>query len=1005
MSRGGSRTVPAGDLTHLRAAIFDLDGVITDTAEYHYLGWKRLADEEGWPFDREANEQLRGVSRMDSLDLLLDGREATEEQKQAWAERKNAYYVESLEQVTPDDLLPGALETVLACKEEGLAVAIGSSSKNARLVLDRLEVTELFDAISDGHSVDRAKPAPDLFLDAAERLGVEPSRCVVFEDAESGVDAALAAGMVAVGIGPAERVGHATVRFDTVADVDLEPLLHPDGPRDQHLQNNLIIQSGWEVRERVLEPEQIITTGSNYLIGNGYLGYRGTFPEWTADEYVGCIVSDTYDCADGTWKELCNAPNALYGRWSVDGEPVEMHPRALEGVAGYERELNVRYGVHRRSWSRRGPGTNLLHLFDERFASYDDLHVIPQRQVVRAEEPVELTLVTGIDGQVWNLNGDHFASCEPSDDGDELLMEAVTVEEGVELVVAQALTIDGPEPVATRSWTEYRRALRELTFELDAGEELVVETTMAVRSSNDGPDPRAEVLERARAVAAKGYLRAKAEHTVHWDRRWRGLDIRIDGDLAAQTVLRYNLYQATIATPTHTDHLPIGARGLSCQAYQGGAFWDQEIFNLPMWLYTEPEQARSILAYRHRTLDGARRKAQNLGYEGAFYAWVSGLTGDELCPSYFFEDVISGRPIRNHFNDWQIHVSPDIAHAIWQYERATGDWDFIEQHGAEMLFEIARFCVSRVHLNPVKGHYEVIRVLGPDEYHENVDNNAFTNYQIHTALDRAITVYERLAAQSPERLSELVADLDLDDEEITRWRDVRERIYLPAADPDTGLVAQFDGYFDLEDTTPEALRERLIDPGEYWGWPNGVAVETQVLKQADVLQLLLMHWDRFTREDIAANYDYYEPRTQHGSSLSPSTYSIVANRIGRHREAHRMFMVSCGTDLFTRESKVSGGTFIGGIRTAACGAAWQIVTRGFAGLRVKQDSLELDPATPEHWHRLAFGLQWHDRWLDVDVRGDEVRLRASEDNPGDVPLAVWGHTLRLAPGAQETLTR
>ena len=183
----------------LRAVIFDLDGVITDTAEYHYLGWKRLADEQGWPFDREKNERLRGVSRMESLDLILDGRRLPEAEKVELATRKNRYYVESLEQVTPDDLLPGARELLTACKEAGLKIAIASSSRNARTVLDRLEIAPVFDAISDGNSVERAKPAPDLFLHAADQLGVPPAACAVIEDAESGVEAALAAGMLAIG--------------------------------------------------------------------------------------------------------------------------------------------------------------------------------------------------------------------------------------------------------------------------------------------------------------------------------------------------------------------------------------------------------------------------------------------------------------------------------------------------------------------------------------------------------------------------------------------------------------------------------------------------------------------------------------------------------------------------------------------------------------------------------------------------------------------------------------
>jgi beta-phosphoglucomutase len=208
-----------------RAVIFDLDGVITDTAEFHYLGWQRLADEEGIPFDREANEALRGVSRRESLEIMLGDREVPEDELLAMMERKNGYYVDSLGHMGPDDALPGAVELVEEARDRGLAVAIGSSSKNARLVLDKLGLTDRFDAIADGDSVDRAKPAPDLFLAAAELLGVEPAACIVVEDAESGVDAALAAGMVAVGVGPEDRVGHAHHRFDTTADIDLGVVL------------------------------------------------------------------------------------------------------------------------------------------------------------------------------------------------------------------------------------------------------------------------------------------------------------------------------------------------------------------------------------------------------------------------------------------------------------------------------------------------------------------------------------------------------------------------------------------------------------------------------------------------------------------------------------------------------------------------------------------------------------------------------------------------------------
>ena len=208
-----------------RAVIFDLDGVITDTAEFHYLGWQRLADEEGLTFDRATNEALRGLSRRESLLALLGGTSVSEAELERMMEAKNSYYVASLETMSPQDTLPGAVDVVVDARRRGLKLAIGSSSKNARMVLDKLELTDMFDAIADGHTVEDAKPAPDLFLAAAQLLDVAPQECVVIEDAASGVDAALAAGMTAIGIGPTERVGHAHHRFDTVADVDLEEVL------------------------------------------------------------------------------------------------------------------------------------------------------------------------------------------------------------------------------------------------------------------------------------------------------------------------------------------------------------------------------------------------------------------------------------------------------------------------------------------------------------------------------------------------------------------------------------------------------------------------------------------------------------------------------------------------------------------------------------------------------------------------------------------------------------
>lgn len=212
-------------MTRIKGFIFDLDGVITDTAEYHYRGWKRLADEEGLPFTREENEHLRGVSRRDSLLLILKGRIYPEEQIQAMMTRKNDYYLEYIKEITPRDLLPGAKELLEELRAAGYKVALGSASKNARDVLQRLDILRLFEAIADGYSVERQKPAPDLFLFAAQELGLKANACVVVEDAAAGIEAARAGGFRSVGLGPAERVGAADAVFANLNGVHLADLL------------------------------------------------------------------------------------------------------------------------------------------------------------------------------------------------------------------------------------------------------------------------------------------------------------------------------------------------------------------------------------------------------------------------------------------------------------------------------------------------------------------------------------------------------------------------------------------------------------------------------------------------------------------------------------------------------------------------------------------------------------------------------------------------------------
>ena len=766
------------------------------------------------------------------------------------------------------------------------------------------------------------------------------------------------------------------------------------------LKNNLQTKTGWEIIETSFNADQLSTTGSNFMIGNGYLGYRGTPAEWTAEQYVACIISDTYDAALEGWRELCNAPNGLFTALSLDGQALSL----FEGQThGYQRTLDMQHGRYQRSQTWESSSGGRIEIEVEKFASLANVHLLVMRYAFRPAQAALVQMTTGIDGKVWELNGEHFKNYQCFTQDGLIGVETTTREQNIQMDVVEGLKILGAEPQRTENVQTADSIFRRMSFALAAGQEVSLEKTVAIYTSNDGPAPRSQAAADVQDALKTNYETLKEVHQQRWAKIWQTADIKIAGHLEDQTITRFNLYQSIIATPRHAD-LPIGARGLSCQVYQGAAFWDQELFNLPMFLYTDPPIARSILKYRYDTLDGARQKARRLGYYGAFYAWTSGKTGEELFPDHFFTDVISGRKVRNHFNDWQIHISPDIVYAVWQYYLATGDWDFIVDYGAEIVFEVAQFLVSHVYFKKDKGRYEFIRLLGPDEYHENVDNDAFTNHMAQFALEKALTIDALIQRKAPEKREALLSRLGLDAKDIQNWQEIADLIYLPQPDAETRLVEQFDGYFKLEDARPEELRQRLVHPDEYWGWPNGVAVETQVLKQADVLQLFAV-LNKFPADVIRANFDYYEPRTEHGSSLSPSVHSQMAGKAGYQQMAYSYFKQGATIDLYNASKKVnSGGSFLGGIHTAACGGTWLMLVQGFAGFTLDEDGIiNLSPALPKHWEGLTFHLAVRGNGLEVCLTADSLRLSAEENNTAPLTVKAPGQVISLQPGETQML--
>jgi kojibiose phosphorylase len=429
--------------------------------------------------------------------------------------------------------------------------------------------------------------------------------------------------------------------------------------------------------------------------------------------------------------------------------------------------------------------------------------------------------------------------------------------------------------------------------------------------------------------------------------------------------VRYNLFQLLISASSHNDRVSVPAKTLSGFGYRGHIFWDTEIFILPFFTLTQPAIARSLLTYRYHTLEGARRKAAHSGYQGAMFAWESAATGDEVTPRSSMPTDPYAEAVRIWVRDREIHLSADIAYAVWQYWQVTGDDHWLRDYGAEIILDTARFWMSRLEWHPKQARYELCRVIGADEYHEQVSNNAFTNRMVQWHLETAVAVYEWLQQRFPDRSVELIPELQLTSENLLLWQTMIAKLYIPH-DAKTGLIEQFEGFFQLQD----------IDLSEYEPRDRSMQAvlgieatnQRQVLKQPDVLMLLyLMRGVQaapYNHDVLQKNWDYYAPRTDstYGSSLTSAIHAILAADLGAPAEAYQQFMQAAMVDLDDNRGNTADG-----IHGASAGGVWQAVVFGFGGIQLKDSGPVATPQLPPTWTRLKFKLNWRGTWHSFDL--------------------------------------
>ena len=697
----------------------------------------------------------------------------------------------------------------------------------------------------------------------------------------------------------------------------------------------------WRLEKMGYDPESAVDDGNRFLVANGYLGVRGTLGEADKEAFRAVNLAGVYDRNGEKWREPVNAPHGLFLRLWFNGERMTLPDRTPKS---HRLSMDYRHGIFCRE-TDFGP----VRLRSERMASLAHPHLITEQVRLTFAEAGAAEVVTGIRTDVWDINGPHLFDYR-LEENEPLACAAVTGEKGIEVAVAQALgrDFDAQEDF----FQEDKGVFRTLRFSAKAGQCVTLSLFVAVFTGLDVDDPAYAARELCQAARTAGADACFVDNAAAWERVWDRCGADIEGDEEGALALHASQYYLNSIAPRHADRLSIPARGLSGQTYKGAIFWDSEIFLFPLFVHTQPEVARSLLNYRIDGLPGAREKAAEYGYRGAFYAWESQEGGKEGCTNFNVVDVFTHRPVRTYFRDKQIHISADIAYAMARYHEITGDRSLLEAGGAEVILECARFYLSRMSRQFDRDEADLLDVIGPDEYHERVSNNAFTNRMARYCMESALKLRE-VFADRPEYLAALTEQLGYEMDWALLPAAVRT---LRGPRVKDGIVEQFDGYFDLEDCTLDEVRSRLRDPREYWGGDHGVAGTTQIIKQADVIALMALMPEAFTDEEVAANWAYYEPRTEHGSSLSACMYALTACRIGRLEEAWKLFLKTASIDMVGGGKQWAGEVYIGGTHPASNGGAWMIAALGFAGLRMHQGRIELEPRLPKEVQRLRFKL-------------------------------------------------
>ncbi len=771
----------------------------------------------------------------------------------------------------------------------------------------------------------------------------------------------------------------------------------------------------WILREDCFDAEHLGKCEAVMCLGNGYLGLRSALEERYVNETRDMLVAGTFNqFAPPTVNELPNAADMTAVELWINGERFTLEQGTIDD---YSRELNIRTAELTRQVTWTSPKGAKVKLSFRRVVSLTQLHDFAlQIAITPLSGDIDLKIRSGIDGRVTNSGAQHFV------DGDKRLYEGQYIqyvprttqseitfaENTVHRFARDGKPVDEPIQI----YMAWRKIYGEYTLTVKEGETLTLEKFCNLYTTRDLEMEGKSVREmqdlslaNLKELSAGGYAALAEQTAADWKEKvWDVAPITIEGNDYDQFAIRFAQYHLQLMVPAHDSRMSIAAKGLSGEGYLGHSFWDTEIFLLPYYTFTQPDVARKLEEYRYLSLPSAHMKAKDNGYAGAMVPWQTAWLDDgEVTPLYKEVDVVTGLPSKIWTGPIEQHVTADVAFGVWQYYMITGDQDYMDQYGYEIIFDTAIFWVSRLedkcrqvtgHMNEKTGEieftetvtedglYHICDIIGPDEYKEHKTDNAFTNYLAVWNMRTAMSYYEELKKEKPALFDQLNQKLDLDTYE-PQWQEKVDKVYLPIPN-ENNVLPQDSTYLTLKDIDLTKYREQDFVGGILRDYNMLQISQIQVSKQADVLVLFFLLEDLFAPEVKAATWEYYAARTIHDSSLSKCTHAVLAADMREMDLAYDFFEESTQIDMGPVMTTSNDG-----IHAASFGGVWQGVVYGFGGLRMLGGKLRIDPVLPDAWDRLCYTLCWKGQKLQVEVTKTQVTV-TNLTGTGPVEILLCG---------------